>query len=163
MKKLIFSALIIFTLISCKKNEENQIVVIQNDYSKFGVNITANNAITKEDLLEKYKTLKEGDTIIVKVASKIEDVCQKKGCWMNLELSKEESALVKFKDYGFFIPLNSAKSDVIINGKAFVSIESVTKLRHYAKDAGKSQAAIDSIKEQETTYSFEADGVLIKK
>jgi hypothetical protein len=36
-------------------------------------------------------------------------------------------------------------------------------LKHYAKDAGKSQAAIDSIIKPETTYSFLADGVLIKK
>ena len=36
-------------------------------------------------------------------------------------------------------------------------------LKEYAKDSGKSQAAIDSIIAPETNYSFLADGVLIKK
>jgi hypothetical protein len=52
---------------------------------------------------------------------------------------------------------------VVVKGKAFVSIESVDELKHYAKDAGKSQAAIDSITKPESTYGFMADGVLIKK
>jgi hypothetical protein len=50
-----------------------------------------------------------------------------------------------------------------VNGKAFVSIESVDELKHYAKDAGKSQVAIDSIIAPKTTYSFLADGVLIQE
>ena len=42
-------------------------------------------------------------------------------------------------------------------------LESVDELKHYAKDAGKSQAAIDSIQTPVTTYAFIADGVLIKE
>jgi len=82
---------------------------------------------------------------------------------MNLQLGKGKSAFVKFKDYAFFMPLNSAGSEVIVNGKAFVSVESVAELRHYAKDAGKSKAEIEKITKPETSYSFEADGVLIKE
>ena len=70
---------------------------------------------------------------------------------------------MKFKDYAFFVPKNAQDEEVIVNGKAFVSIESVEELKHYAKDAGKSQASIDSIVTPKTTYSFMADGVLIKK
>jgi hypothetical protein len=44
-----------------------------------------------------------------------------------------------------------------------LGIESVDELKHYAKDAGKSQAAIDSIVAPKVTYSFMADGVLIAK
>jgi hypothetical protein len=50
-----------------------------------------------------------------------------------------------------------------VHGKAFVSVESIEELKHYAKDAGKSQAAIDSIVAPEVTYSFEANGVLLKQ
>ncbi len=82
---------------------------------------------------------------------------------MNLEMSNDEEVFVKFKDYAFFMPLNAKDEEVIVNGKAFISIESVDELKHYAKDAGKSQTAIDSIKEPKTTYSFLADGVLIKE
>jgi len=74
----------------------------------------------------------------------------------------DEKVFVKFKDYGFFMPLNAKNEEVIVNGKAFLSVESVDELKHYAKDAGKSQAAIDSIQSPITTYAFLADGVLIK-
>ena len=114
-------------------------------------------------MMEKFKSLKEGDTLEVKFKSGINEVCQKKGCWMTLDLADDKEAFVKFKDYGFFVPKNAQDKEVIVNGKAFVSIESVDVLKHYAKDAGKSQAAIDSIVEPKVTYSFMADGVLIAK
>lgn len=161
MKKIVYTILFAVALASCKKTETEPVKEVA--YQSFGDSISADGAITKEALFTKYKELKEGDTLEVKFASTIKEVCQKKGCWMQLELPEENSAFVKFKDYGFFMPLNSAKSEVIVNGKAFVSIESVDDLRHYAKDAGKSQAAIDSIINPETTYSFVADGVLIQK
>ena len=131
-------------------------------YASFGDSITAENAISKENLLDKYQQMKEGDTMKIKFSSKINDVCQKKGCWMNVDLGKNEQAFIKFKDYGFFMPLNAKGEEVIVNGKAFLSIESVDEQKHYAKDAGKSQAAIDSITTPIKTYSFLADGVLIK-
>jgi hypothetical protein len=131
-------------------------------YASFGDSITAENAISKENLLDQYQTMKEGDTIKIKFSSKINDVCQKKGCWMNVDLGKNEQAFIKFKDYGFFMPLNAKGEEVIVIGKAFLAIESVDEQKHYAKDAGKSQAAIDSITTPIKTYSFLADGVLIK-
>ena len=131
-------------------------------YASFGDSITAENAISKESLLDKYHAMKEGDTMNLKFIAKINDVCQKKGCWMNVDLGKNEKAFVKFKDYGFFMPLNSKGEDVIVNGKAFLSLESVDEQKHYAKDAGKSLAAIDSITTPIKTYSFLAEGVLIK-
>lgn len=163
MRKIVYSALVVLALSSCKKAETEVTIEKEVAYKSFGDSISAEGAITKEELFSKYKNLKEGDTLEVKFASSIKEVCQKKGCWMQLELPENNSAFVKFKDYGFFMPLNSAKSNVIVNGKAFVSVESVDELKHYAKDAGKSQAAIDSIINPETTYSFLADGVLLQK
>ena len=107
--------------------------------------------------------MKEDDTLNVKFKSKINGVCQKKGCWMTMDLGEEKEAFVKFKDYAFFVPMNAENQDAVISGKAFVSVETVADQKHYAKDAGKSQAAIDSITEPKITYSFMADGVLIRK
>ena len=151
---------LILILTSCKYS----ITTDNSDisYASFGVSITAENAISKENLLDQYQTMKEGDTMKIKFSSKINDVCQKKGCWMNVDLGKNEQAFIKFKDYGFFMPLNAKGEEVIVNGKAFLAIESVDEQKHYAKDAGKSQAAIDSITTPIKTYSFLADGVLIK-
>jgi Domain of unknown function (DUF4920) len=162
MKKITVSLLLLATLSSCK---ENGIVPKQEkiNYAVFGDSISADGAISEAKMLEKYQSLKEGDTVEVVFKSKIVDVCQKKGCWMNLALGENESSFVKFKDYAFFVPMNAAQKEVVVKGKAFVSIESVDELKHYAKDAGKSQAAIDSILKPETTFGFMADGVLIKK
>ena len=163
MRKIIYTAFAILALASCKKNEEVKVDEKLVAYAKFGDSITVEGAITKEDLLAKYKKMKPTDTLNVKVSAKITDVCQKKGCWMNLDLGEGKSAFVKFKDYGFFVPKNAAESEAIVNGKAFIEVTSIDDLKEYAKDAGKSKAAIDSIVAPETNYSFLADGVLIKK
>ncbi|KIX22610.1 branched-chain amino acid aminotransferase [Flavobacterium sp. 316] len=167
MKKIVCFIAFAFLIISCQDkkdiNTAKEIVENQISYATFGDSIAADGAISKEEMLEKFKTLKEGDTIDVKFSSKIEEVCQKKGCWMKLNLADDNSTFVKFKDYAFFVPKNAQEKEAIVNGKAFVSVESVDDLKHYAKDAGKSQEAIDSITEPKVRYSFMADGVLIVK
>lgn len=163
MKKTIVFTFCFFALTSCKKETIASEKDIQDNYAFFGDSISADNAISNEEMISKFEKLKAGDTLNVKFKSLIKNVCQKKGCWMTLELSNKKEAFVKFKDYAFFVPKNAQDEEVIVNGKAFVSIESVEELKHYAKDAGKSQASIDSIVTPKTTYSFMADGVLIKK
>lgn len=136
---------------------------IKVDYASFGDKITADKALTKEQMIQKYKNLKPGDTMAVKFKSKVKDVCQKKGCWMAMELPGGKESFVKFKDYAFFVPLNAAESDAIVSGKAFVSETSVAQLKHYAKDGGQSEAEIAKITEPKIEYKFMADGVLISK
>ncbi|PHX62373.1 MAG: DUF4920 domain-containing protein, partial [Flavobacteriales bacterium] len=93
-------SLLIFTVfliaISCNKKESK--IASKTEYATFGEKITKENTITKEILLEKYKTFKKGDTLAVKVSSKINEICQNKGCWMTLDLGSEKTAFVKFKD-----------------------------------------------------------------
>jgi len=163
MKKIIVFTFCCFALTSCKKETIASEKDIQDNYAFFGDSISPDNAISNKEMISKFEKLKAGDTLNVKFKSLIKNVCQKKGCWMTLELSNKKEAFVKFKDYAFFVPKNAQDEEVIVNGKAFVSIESVEELKHYAKDAGKSQASIDSIVTPKTTYSFMADGVLIKK
>ena len=136
---------------------------VKIEYASFGDKILADKALTKEQMLAKYKTMKKGDTIAVKFKSKINSVCKKKGCWMKMDLADNSESFVKFKDYGFFVPLNADNSEAIVSGKAFVDEVSVAELQHYAKDGGKSQAEIDKITQPKITYAFQADGVLISK
>lgn len=161
MKKLLFFAALAF--VACNKKDTKTEVKPEIAYATFGDSISADGALSKEEMLKKFGELKEGDTLEVAFESKINDVCQKKGCWMKLDLANNNEAFVKFKDYAFFMPLNSKDEEVIVKGKAFVSVESVDELKHYAKDGGATQAAIDSIIQPKTTYSFVADGVLMKK
>ncbi|HMI08025.1 MAG TPA: DUF4920 domain-containing protein [Flavobacterium sp.] len=132
-------------------------------YTSFGDKIIADKALTKEQMLQKYAALKKGDTISVKFKSKISSVCKKKGCWMKMDLADNKESFVRFKDYGFFVPLNADNSEAVVSGKAFLDVISVDELKHYAKDGGKSQEEIDKIKDPKITYAFQADGVLIQQ
>ena len=136
---------------------------VKVEYASFGDKILADKALTKDQMLAKYKTMKKGDTIAVKFKSKINSVCKKKGCWMKMDLANNSESFVRFKDYGFFVPLNADNSEAIVSGRAFVDEISVAELQHYAKDGGKSQAEIDKITQPKITYAFQADGVLITK
>jgi len=136
---------------------------IKVDYAAFGDKIIADKALSKEQMYAKYKSLKNGDTVNIKFKTKVKDVCQKKGCWMALQLPDEKESFVKFKDYAFFVPLNAAGQEAVVSGKAFVSEISVAQLKHYAKDGGQSEAEISKITEPKKTYGFLADGVLISK
>lgn len=162
MKKIILLVAIITVMFSCKEDKKtNQDLAV--NYASFGEKITVDNHLSKDEMFTKFKSLKKGDTIAVKFASKINKVCKKKGCWMRLDLGDENETLVRFKDYGFFMPLNSDEKEVIVNGNAYLDVVTVAQLQHYAKDEGLSQEEIDKITEDEVTFAVESDGVLMVK
>jgi hypothetical protein len=134
---------------------------IETPYQSVGKFIIPDNAISANSMTEHYQTMKSGDSINTKMIAKVKEVCQAKGCWMTLNLEDGNEVLVKFKDYGFFMPKDIAGKEVIINGKAFVEEVSVDEQKHYAEDAGQTKEEIAKITEPKRTYSFEADGVLI--
>lgn len=165
MKKTLLLLLVIVFIYSCKNEKKVEVETTKVEdiaYASFGEEIPSEGAITALEMYNQYKKMTIGDTIVTKVSAKINEVCSTKGCWMKLDLGNDDEVMVRFKDYGFFMPLN-AEGNVIINGKAYVSETSVEELRHYAEDAGKSKEEIDAITEPEKTYSFEADGVLLKQ
>lgn len=165
MKKILFILALSFVAFSCKneKSVEKEIVEVEEiamNYQSFGDEITDEGVLTKTEMIEKYKTLKTGDTVNAKFASTVKDVCQKKGCWMNLDMNDEE-AMVRFKNYGFFMPKDIAGQEIIVNGRAYVEEMSVEDQRHYAEDGGKTADEIAAITETKRTLAFEANGVLI--
>jgi hypothetical protein len=167
MKKIILTATFsIFLLTSCKKQvEETPIEVVNVEaLDSFGESFIPTDVKSKEDMTNLYASLHEGDTLQVQFISEIEATCKKKGCWMSLDLGNDDKAIVRFKDYGFFVPKEGAEGkEAIVNGKAFLAVTSVDQLKHDAKDGGKSQAAIDSITTPKVVKMFLADGVLIQK
>ena len=160
MKKIALLFVVSLLIFSCKNEVKESPADVA--YASFGEKITNEAVMTREEIIEKYKSLKAGDTAYVKFTTKVNEVCQAKGCWMKLDLGEEE-AMVRFKDYGFFVPKNIADREVIVNGKAFVSEMSVEEQRHYAEDAGKTPEEIETISDVKRTLSFEADGVLVKE
>ncbi len=130
------------------------------DNQYFGEKITEKKAISYNKLLKKMKTK---DSLQVKVVGTVEAVCQMKGCWMNIasEDPDKPSMVVKFKDYGFFVPMDIAGKKVIMRGYAYKEETSVEELRHFAEDAGKSKEEIEAIKEPKQEFKFMADGVIL--
>ncbi len=165
MKQILILILAVTFIISCKNGKKEATEATKTEeaaYASFGAEIPAEGAISAVEMYNQYKSMAVGDTITSKVMATINEVCSNKGCWMKLDLGNKKEVMVRFKDYGFFMPLD-AEGEVIINGKAFVTETSVEDLRHYAEDAGKSKEEIEAIIKPELTYAFEADGVLLKE
>ena len=160
MKHLpVFSFLLLFA--ACTQPTENQQTTApdaENNYQSFGASITPDDALTPTQFLDEM----EGkSTARVKLAAQIDACCQAKGCWMQLNMDNGEQLMVRFKDYGFFVPTDSEGKTAIVEGEAFLDTVSVEELQHYAADAGKSEVEIKAITEPEYTLGFTADGVLI--
>ncbi|CAN5327490.1 hypothetical protein BH09BAC5_BH09BAC5_19780 [soil metagenome] len=125
----------------------------------FGDTITTEGAIPTDQIKTK---LGSQDKAEMKVEGKIVSVCQKKGCWMELELPNNESIHVSFKDYGFFVPKDASGKSVVMQGVAMHDTTSVEMLKELASDAGKSKEEIEKITTPEIGVVFEASGVIIK-
>lgn len=167
MKHIFSLVMIALIVVSCKQetkqNEEvAQVETQEIAYASFGKEINDSEVLTANLMAEKYSNMTIGDSLDAKMIAKVDEVCQAKGCWMKLDLPDGEQVMVKFKDYGFFMPKDIAGKEVIINGKAFVNEVPVDEQRHYAEDAGASAEDIAKITEPKRTYSFTADGVLLK-
>ncbi|MBT8185531.1 MAG: DUF4920 domain-containing protein [Eudoraea sp.] len=130
-------------------------------YMSVGKEIGTTEAEGSAQMLDKYEALEVGDTLNTKFKAEVASVCQAKGCWMKVELEDGQEAMVRFKDYGFFVPKDISGKQVVINGLAFVEEMSVEDQKHFAKDGGKSEEEIAAITVPKKTYGFEADGVII--
>lgn len=172
MNKYLTLLVIALMLFSCKENAKNEAAQetskqtenIENQetaYVSFGEKIEATNAINVSKMVETYSTLPVGDSLSTKLTAKVNSVCQVKGCWMKLDLGNNQEVMVRFKDYGFFMPMNIAGKEVVVDGVAFINEMSVEELKHYAEDAGKTEEEIAAITEPKQTYSFLANGVLL--
>nr|WP_321237082.1 DUF4920 domain-containing protein [uncultured Psychroserpens sp.] len=173
MKQIFSIALVLLVLVSCKeeKKQIEEVAKVETQaqeqtqevtYDSFGKEITANDALTAKRMAVHYESMTVGDSVDAKMIAKVDEVCQAKGCWMKLDLPNGQQVMVKFKDYGFFMPKDISGKEVIINGKAFVNEVPVDEQRHYAEDGGATAEEIAKITEPKKTYSFLADGVLLK-
>jgi hypothetical protein len=164
MKNILLFAIVgNMLLASCgNKSEEvsNKTTAVDTTLQYFGDTISQEGAIAVDKLVFK---LEGKDSLKIKLTGTIADVCQKKGCWMNMNLGDNQIMRVSFKDYGFFVPKDAAGKTVVIEGVAFHDTTSVADLQHYAEDAGKSEEEIKKITEPEINIEFEANGVIIKK
>ena len=125
----------------------------------FGRPVSANAVIPAAQLLQ---VLAGKDSVQTKVTGVVQEVCQVKGCWMDVKLTNDTRMKVRFRDYGFFIPKNLNGKEVVFEGTAYQEVISVADQQHYLKDAGKSAAEIKAIVQPKKEITFVADGVQLR-
>ncbi len=161
MKNLSFLVLILFA-VACKNQAPNEVSSpgATSSLRVFGDSISTDGSIGVADALSNLKTQ---DSVMCTVSGYVTGVCKVKGCWMVLSENANDSTgfFVKFKDYGFFVPLEFEGTKVVVKGKAFKETTSVDELKHYAQDEGKSQTEIDAITSPQEEMKFLADGVVV--
>jgi len=156
--KAISLSCIMLSLLACG---QQAVSAVQNApvADTFGAEFESAKVIPAAELLANYPPEAISDTVMTTVRGTVDEVCQAKGCWMTIAAGDEQQMMVKFKDYGFFMPKDISGQEVIMNGIAFYEVTPVDELRHYAEDAGKSSEEIAKITEPKRELKFLADGV----
>ncbi len=156
MKNILFLS-VLFLAFACNQAPEQTAEVVELEY--YGEEITEEGALEVAKLAE---MMADGEQQEVKLVATIEECCQKKGCWMKVDMGDGKTMRVTFKDYGFFVPMDAAGRQVVMEGVASYEETSVEALRHYAEDAGQSADEIAAITEGKKELVFEAKGVILK-
>lgn len=134
--------------------------IAQQEPARFGKEISEEGALIPAEFLKEMEGKIESE---IKVKAKVTNVCRMKGCWITLDMGHGKEVMVRFKDYEFFVPKDVAGKTAVVEGRAYVDTVSVETLRHYAEDAGESEAEIKAITKPEERVSFIADGVIIQE
>ena len=124
----------------------------------YGEKINPKGAVNISEMPAKLETAEAYDG---KIRAKVVDVCSKKGCWITLAVNDSTTAMVKMKDYGFFVPLAAKGKTVVIDGEVKMKTISVAELQHYAEDAKKSKEEIAAITKPEKEIRVTAKGIVV--
>ncbi len=127
------------------------------DTGKFGAPLGDSPKVALADLV-KDAASHSGKT--VKTEGVVSAVCQEKGCWMTLK-SGDQAVRVTFKDYGFFVPKDSAGKTVVMEGVFSVKTIPEAKAKHYAGETPGGKP--DAIKGDQKELSIVASGVEIAR
>ncbi len=164
MKQLFFFSILVLGLVACDPAQKAADTDTTPEHAKagqsFGAKIKARGAISYAELA----AMMEGkDSLRVKVKGTVEEVCQKKGCWMTLKPERpgDEPLFTGFKDYAYFMPKDLSGHTIVMEGLAYREVVPVEQLKHLAEDAGASPEEIAAITEPEEQIRFMADGVLV--
>jgi DNA-directed RNA polymerase subunit F len=124
----------------------------------YGEKVNPAGAVALSEVAQK---LGDNDAVDTKIRAKIIEVCPKKGCWLKLQVNDSTTALVKMKDYGFFLPLAAKGKTVVLDGEVKMKNTSVEELKHYAEDAKKSKEEIAAITKPEKEIRVTAKGIVV--
>jgi hypothetical protein len=157
MKKIFFAAS--FTLIAAFAIAQPP-AGNANIGDTYGESFTVNKTV---DVATLPAQLSDGKTTTTVIKAKVIEVCAKKGCWAKVQVNDSTTAFVRMKDYGFFLPTAVKGKTIAINAEVKMDVTSVDDLKHYAKDAKKSQAEIDAITQPKQELKITASGITVVK
>ncbi|MCL7988765.1 DUF4920 domain-containing protein [Sphingobacterium sp. lm-10] len=160
MKKLftLVIGIIAFTLVGSAQQAD---IPSANPGVQYGKKVDAQGAISVKAL---ESALAKSNDFSGKVTGEVVQVCKKKGCFITLKREGDaDPIMVRFTDYGYFMPQDIVGKTVVLEGKGKVKETTLAKLQHDAKDLGKSASEIASIKKPKRDITFIADGVVVVK
>ena len=96
---------------------------------------------------------------VVTVQGDVKQACTKKGCWIEV-VDGDARVRVTFKNYGFFVPLDSAGSRVTAEGIVKTNKLSKEKADHYAGEGASLKRDADG---SATEIEFVANGVELRR
>ncbi|MFD1166135.1 DUF4920 domain-containing protein [Sphingobacterium daejeonense] len=159
MKKFISMLICVFAFVAIS-NAQSSIQPAKAGVT-YGKKVDKKGAISVKQL---EKALEGKDTFNGKVEGEVVQVCTKKGCFLTLKREADkEPFMVRFTDYGYFVPQDLIGKTVVLEGKAKVKETTVEWQKHYAEDMGKSKEEIAKINKPRKDISLVADGVLVVK
>lgn len=162
--RFLFIVLLAVGVVACQP-EPGEIQPSRIPYDGYGLEITPEGAMPIQAIAA------EADDYIersIKVEGTILKVCQKKGCWLTLDVGSNKTPIrvnVAKDDagaYKFTFPKDIDGQRVVIEGYFEKTTMSVDMRRHLAEDSGASQEAIDAITEPKDEYWMTANGALVE-
>lgn len=103
----------------------------------YGAPLGSAATVVLSDVLTKPDSFQGKDVI---VEGEVRRACSKKGCWMELAESTSadaRGARVTFKDYGFFVPLDSAGAHAKLHGVVGVELMKKGHVEHLEEEGAK--------------------------
>ncbi len=122
--------------------------------AQFGQKISLTKSVPLNELIS-LADANKGKAVLT--TAKVEKICVKKGCWMQIK-SDDLSIRVTFKDYGFFVPNKILGKMAQIQGELIKKTVSVKEQKHFLEDAGEPEKA-KSVTKPKMEYRFIASGV----
>lgn len=116
---------------------------------------------TRAELAAVLAAPEQHTTTAVLVEGVIIRSCTSKGCWMQLAPSGNvEGVRVTFKDYAFFIPVNSAGMSARVEGVVELKKHTAAQARHLAEEGARLRLETDG---SATEVTFVATGVELRR
>jgi hypothetical protein len=152
--KHFFIAICALGMFACGQKNQNSSSVKETAY---GQPFDAGKAVAIDAAFAEFEKTGKPEAI---VSGSISAVCKGEGCWYNIKHGNKE----QYTEFGekFTIPKDCEGKETFASGYFYRDTTTVDALKAEAKEAGKTAAEIEAIKEPVVNISFRANGLIIK-